>query len=525
MGIVYQGYDERHQRDVAIKVLHPHLLKHENLKERFRREARVHGKIRHPNIVRLFDLFEDGEHMALVMEMVQGRNLRQYLAEQPSLSLEHVLEIADKILVGLQASHEVGVVHRDIKPGNVLLTEEGEVKLMDFGLAKPQSGEDDLTKSGVTVGSFRYMSPEQILNQHVDVRSDLYSFGILLYEMCTGRLPFDASGEGAGEFEIMEKQVREMPVDPRKLNRSLPRSLADLILSLLSKDPAARPASCEEVRDRLRSIRKEAEGRFISPLQRNVPPKPGRKKTAETKRRAPPPKTVGPMRIWMGFLILLALLGLGAYFWLHRPIAVLDGGSRETARIDQSETIAARVEQLREERKTTAGRPLEPAAASVTAPVKAPKHEKKLVPASVTFSESHRVIRFDGSSADMDQKHEFRGGARVFFLDLEEYPWKGKLRSYKQGWTRLAFHLPVEVDRIVIHKASVGDRDFHGGHIKVRVVNSHGQSRLILDRQDRDIDRPLSIKLPRQWRHDLKVVEVRFRSPEPLTIGPIDLLP
>ena len=112
-----------------------------------------------------------------------------------------------------------------------------------------------------------------------------------------------------------------------------------------------------------------------------------------------------------------------------------------------------------------------------------------------------------------------------FFLDLEEYPWKGKLRSYKQGWTRLAFHLPVEVDRIVIHKASVGDRDFHGGHIKVRVVNSHGQSRLILDRQDRDIDRPLSIKLPRQWRHDLKVVEVRFRSPEPLTIGPIDLLP
>ncbi|NOR73218.1 MAG: protein kinase, partial [Mariprofundaceae bacterium] len=155
MGVVYQAMDEKLNREVAIKVLHPHLLQNENLKERFRREARMHAKLMHQNVVTLLSIYEDGEHMALVMEMVHGKNLKEHIKSNPNLNLIDLVKISDAILAGLEAAHNLGMVHRDLKPANVLISDDGAIKLMDFGLAKPERGEDDLTQSGATVGSFR----------------------------------------------------------------------------------------------------------------------------------------------------------------------------------------------------------------------------------------------------------------------------------------------------------------------------------------------------------------------------------
>ncbi len=521
MGVVYQARDEGLDREVAIKVLHPHLLKQENLKERFRREARVHGKVHHPNIVTLLSLYEDGEHMALVMEMVHGQNLRQFLRSKPALSLLDVLNIADEILVGLEASHQVDVIHRDIKPSNVLLTDDGKIKLMDFGLAKPQGGEDDLTKSGATVGSFRYMSPEQILNQQVDIRTDLYSFGIVLYEMCTGQLPFDAAGGGAAEFEIMEKQVREAPVDPRKLNRSLPKALSDLILSLLSKNPNDRPASCAEVRAALKQIRQAPSPREAAALKKNIKARPRDREEAKPvdmpARYAQTRKTSSGTPKWLATLAFVLLM-IGGWYYYQQPQTEL------------SETV----------QQTSEPAPSSPTVPAKTVPPAAPEVNKTMVkPApvvkqeesrpdktrSVTYTQTHWVRRFDGTQSTAAETHEFRGGSRQYFRDLRDYTWKDKLRTFKQGWIRVSFNVATSISTIVIRRASVGKNDFSGGSLSLRIVNNRGKFFKIFERRDRDIDRPLVVKIPASMQYDIKSVEFRFRSPEPITIGPIDLLP
>ncbi len=275
MGVVWRAEDTRLGREVALKVLHPQWLRDPALKERFRREAQVHAKIQHPNIVTLYTLYEEGETMALVMEMVHGKNLREYVRERGKLTLGEVFALADAILKGLEAAHQLGVVHRDLKPANVLITARGEVKIMDFGLAKPEQADTELTQSGAIVGSYRYMAPEQILGEAVTPRTDLYAFGVMLYELCTGRLPFDASGRG-GEFRIMEHHVRTPPTPPRTYNPDLPPALEALILKLLAKSPEERPASAEEVRRELIRIRHMLTQRELGKARAHLPP-PGKK--------------------------------------------------------------------------------------------------------------------------------------------------------------------------------------------------------------------------------------------------------
>ena len=271
MGVVYRALDERLGREVAVKVLHPALVRDASLRERFRREAQVHAKIIHPNVVTLLTVYEEGEAMALVMEYVRGRNLKSWMrVHRPGLL--QVLELADGMLAGLAAAHALGVVHRDFKPANVLVTDEGVVKIMDFGLAKPMTRvEGDLTHAGAIVGSFRYMAPEQIQGEPVDARTDLYAFGIVLYEMCTGTVPFDAKGRGS-EFAIMEKQVREPPEPPSRRNPAIPAALESLILSLLAKRPEDRPASAEDVRRTLRRIQHMIAQREIAQARAHLPP-------------------------------------------------------------------------------------------------------------------------------------------------------------------------------------------------------------------------------------------------------------
>ncbi len=580
MGIVYRAHDEKLGREVAIKVLHPHLLKHENLKERFRREARMHAKLIHPNIVTLLALYEDDEHMALVMEMVHGVNLRQYMREHPRMDLLDIIRISEAVLAGLDAAHKMGIVHRDLKPANVLLSEDGGVKLMDFGLAKPTGGDEDLTQSGATVGSFRYMAPEQILNQPVDARTDLYSFGILLYQMCTGKLPFDATGNGAGEFEIMEKQIRQDPVPPIKLNPGLPKMMSNLILDLLAKNPSDRPPNCETVHKMLMqvaaSIRGDLGKHADATREVVLPPPSERMSNLEIAKglvrallhrlgfRRKPPELVSkkglPARsrrtwrtpaVWgVAFLLLLGV-GLGLWSVLHMaesqrqgatatgPVAGKESSKEagpEASKPEEAKPVAA---------AKTAGKPASkaPTASSGTAKsaraAKAPKAQSprkvrvrsarkhttrsRPVVRPVTDRVGHKLVRSDGTHAGIRERHEFRGGSRLYFESLRNYRWKDKFRTYKKAQLRLFLDRPVEVRRVVIHKASVGKADFTGGEIELQLQDARGKWHQILKLNDRDIDRPLSISVRRMGK--VKGARFRFRSPEPITVGPIDLLP
>ncbi|MES0372140.1 MAG: serine/threonine-protein kinase [Mariprofundaceae bacterium] len=584
MGIVYQATDEKLHREIAIKVLHPHLLQNENLKERFRREARMHAKLMHPNVVTLLSLYEDGEHMALVMEMVHGKNLKEYLKVNPSLSLVDLVKICDAILAGLDAAHHLGMVHRDLKPANVLLSTDGAIKLMDFGLAKPQRGEDDLTQSGATVGSFRYMAPEQILNQPVDARTDLYAFGILLYQICTGKLPFDATAGGGGEFEIMEKQVREEAVAPHELVPTLPLDLSDLILRLLAKNPADRPLDCKEVRDDLHSLlrqeSKDSKGEAIRmptrlanedsnadiargllrALAQNIfgvirqasgSVKPGittvQEKVEKTATSLPvskrwqAPLTWGALALFMVGIgwILISVINLA-----ERPTAAssidptLEATQETPSKVDKPAVKPAAKPVVKKPVVKPAVKPVvkKPVATVAKTPVKAtvktvkktatnkPATTKK-VSRSVTYYVEHKVVHSDNSKVDPKKPHEFRGGSKVWFSSLKEYKWKDKLHSFKKGQTRLYLKKPVSLSRIVLRKASVGRLPFReAGYITLSVQNSKGQWTQLFERKGDDVDIPVSFTGPRNALKDVKSVRLRFRTPEPIRIGPIDLI-
>ena len=565
MGVVYRAHDDKLGREVAIKVLHPHLLQHENLKERFRREARMHAKIIHPNVVTLLSLYEDGEHMALIMEMVHGVNLRQYLRDHPHTTLVDVLRISEAILAGLDAAHKLGMVHRDLKPANVLLADDGSIKLMDFVLAKPSKGDDDLTQSGATVGSFRYMAPEQILNQPVDSRTDLYSFGIMLYQMCTGKLPFDSSGNGAGEFEIMEKQIRHDPVAPITLVPALPKALSNLILDLLSKNIAERPASCDAIHQILLQIGTQEANSSVGREIRIPPPSEEQsnsdiakgllsayfiriKRLFGVNHKAASKKSVASSvdkrKRWHAPLtwaaLLMVLAGLG---WvLTSVIHVAEQQSGDTVAKQNAEPApAANAKAQPPAKAATAAKSKEAVSPVAQSPAKAAAKKATVKPAvkpkrvvkkrastrkvyAVTYRVKHRLIRSDGSRVDEKSAHEFRGKSRLFFEGLKDYRWKEMLHTFKSGQLRLYLDEPVRVSKVVIHKATIGRLDFKDGNINLNLQDEKGKWHEILDRQDRDIDKPLTITVPRSIGK-IKGARLRFRSSEPITIGPIDLLP
>ena len=245
VGVVFRAKHEDVDQDVAIKILSPQSLGDKKHMLRFRREIQTHAMLKHPNIIDFIDVYEEGEIVALVMEMLSGCNLKEYINHKGALPLPEVLDISIAVLSALEEAHKHGVIHRDLKPSNIFLTDNQEIKLMDFGLAKQLKGNEDITENGATVGTYMYMAPEQILGQEIGVYTDLYAFGIVLYRMTTAILPFMSTG--GGEFEIMEKQVRQAPQNPQELNPDIPDVLNEIILRLLAKKPDDRPKSCLEV--------------------------------------------------------------------------------------------------------------------------------------------------------------------------------------------------------------------------------------------------------------------------------------
>ena len=251
MAFVYKARDTQLERFVAIKTLKPNYVNQETFVDRFKREAKTAANLNHPNIVQIFDWgIEDEPYF--VMEYIEGNTLTSIIAKNRTISLGDILFIGAQVSSGLHAAHQKGLVHRDIKPGNIMITPDGKVKVTDFGIVSLQNEESDITKTGSVLGTASYISPEQAQGKPVSIESDLYSLGTVLYELITGRAPFS----GDSPISTATKHLTEKPEKPSLFRRDLPKGVETAILKLLEKATYDRFKSAEDLRATLLQQRK-----------------------------------------------------------------------------------------------------------------------------------------------------------------------------------------------------------------------------------------------------------------------------
>src|SRR6188472_1432691 len=231
MADVYCAEDTQLGRRVALKLLYRRFAEDEEFVERFRREASSAAGLQHPNVVAVFDRGEFDGTYYIAMEFLEGRSLKQIVRQDGALEPDRAIDLVIQILKAARFAHRRGIVHRDIKPHNVIVDDEGRAKVTDFGIAR--AGASDMTETGSIMGTAQYLSPEQAQGHPVDARSDLYSIGVVLYELLTGRVPFD--GESA--VTIALKHVAEEPVPPGQLNPAVPPALEAVVMRAMAKDP------------------------------------------------------------------------------------------------------------------------------------------------------------------------------------------------------------------------------------------------------------------------------------------------
>lgn len=253
MAQVWRATDTVLGRPVAAKILHPHLATDRGFLIRFRREAVAAARLSHPGIVSIYDTVSQPGLEVIVMELVDGQTLRAKLDTQGVLAVRDAVDLGMQVADALSNAHAAGIVHRDIKPSNILLCQDDRIMVTDFGIAK--AGEDtDLTVTGTLLGTAKYLSPEQVRGDASDPRSDLYSLGIVLYEVLTGRAPFKADTDAATALARLQKPVPRI----RHINPELPQEFDDLVASLMSREPADRPERAKDVRVALSGLRFEA---------------------------------------------------------------------------------------------------------------------------------------------------------------------------------------------------------------------------------------------------------------------------
>ncbi len=251
MAFVYKARDTQLERFVAIKTLKPNYVNQETFVDRFKREAKTAANLNHPNIVQIFDWgIEDEPYF--VMEYIEGNTLTSIIAKNRTISLSDILFIGAQVSGGLHAAHQKGLVHRDIKPGNIMITPDGKVKVTDFGIVSLQNEESDITKTGSILGTASYISPEQAQGKSVSIESDLYSLGTVLYELITGKAPFS----GDSPISTATKHLTEKPEKPSLFRRDLPKGVESAILKLLEKATYDRFKSAEDLRAILLQQRK-----------------------------------------------------------------------------------------------------------------------------------------------------------------------------------------------------------------------------------------------------------------------------
>lgn len=243
MADVYRGYDELLGRTVAIKILHANFASDEGFVGRFKREAQNAGRLSHPNIVNMYDVGYDQGYHYIVMEYVEGQTLKEYIQERGKLSVDEAVKFAVAIAEGLEHAHAMGIVHCDIKPHNMLITKSGRLKVTDFGIARAMNSQNTMMYTNSVMGSAHYLSPEQASGKAIDGSTDIYSLGVVLYEMLTGRVPYEADTPIA----VALKHVKDKLIPPTRYNPSIPPLLESVVMKALQKKPADRYRSVSEM--------------------------------------------------------------------------------------------------------------------------------------------------------------------------------------------------------------------------------------------------------------------------------------
>src|SRR5688572_7732182 len=355
MAEVYLAKDLMLDRPVALKVLFPELSTDRNFVERFRREAQAAANLSHPNIVSIYDWGEEEGTYFIVMEYIEGRTLGQIIRGEGPLLADRAAEIGADVAAALAFAHKTGVVHRDVKPGNVLISPNGQVKVTDFGIARAANSDQDLTQTGAVMGTATYFSPEQAQGNRVDGRSDEYSLGVVLYEMVVGRPPF----QGDNPMAIAYKHVREEPVPPRQLNRDVPEAFEAIVLQAMAKNPNDRYASADELRQDLLRFR---QGRMVLanptvavPVVDTTVAAPAFESTRTMDRTQvgrvaagppPPPQKRGTGAFVVLLLVLLAILG-GLLWFVANETGII--GDQDAELIEMPLVIGKTADEARAE--------------------------------------------------------------------------------------------------------------------------------------------------------------------------------